>query len=602
MAFLQPISNQRSKRYPFVLNKFTGGLNNRADTLLDSQTSEIFNMRFYDNDLMERRYGSKYYDEITMTKPIKYLTVYKPYADANQIVRVTENVVMIGNTTLPNSAGYTDSMNYQGKFYMLINGVMYVYGKFPQTNALPYQNVQGAPNANYCLFKVIQTPSTAVNANDVELGTDKTQGVTTYNYTTMEISYRPCANEKLDPYKGVNYIPSNMSLFVNFKGRLYTSGNRSADDTIYISDVSNPYYFPVSTSLQVPPNSDRVVGMDVYDDSVLIGRQADIYAIRGETNNPDLGKEIFTLKRINTHTGVASDRAMCKSNTYLFFFGSDGNAYALNSTASDENRALQTTLLNNTVDFAKSPFYITPDKYSNVVTYYDDDMWYVSFNEIIAVYSYRHQAWTVYDNLYSTSYCKIDNQFVWGDSFGRLATFDTTIYLDTMNRPYYSCWKSKWFDMGDPTLYKQFRDFYVTAHTYNEFNSDLTAKFEVDYEDVFGEFYIQNQIPRWGSTTWGDRFIDRNITKSEPLTLGKRGRLLRFFFENGYRVMHTVFAFSDLANVSSKIPNMVCYVINENKYYLFSGGNYTEISITNNTNQALRVYQIYGEYDNKGRR
>lgn len=600
MAFFQPKPTQRVKRYPFLLDKFTGGLNNRSDTLTDTQASNVLNMRFYDNDLMERRYGSKYYDDTVMSKPIKYLTTFKPYTDPDQIVRVTESTVTIGTTTLSDSVGYTDGMNYQGKYFMLINGAMYVYGKFPQINTLPYQNIHGTPNANYCVFKVVQTKTTAVNANDVELTTEHIKGVTTYNYNTMEISYRPCKNEILDPYKGVNYIPSNMSLFINFKGRIYVSGNTSANDTIYIGDVNNPYYFPVATSLQVPPDSDKIVGMEVYDNSVLIGRQTDMYAIRGETNNPDLSKEMFSLSKINTHTGIASDRAMCKSNSYLFFFGSDGNAYALNSTASDENRSLQTTLLNNTIDFTKKPFSITPDKFTDAITYFDEDMWYISFNHIIAVYSYRHQAWTVYDNLYITSFSKVNNQLIWGNKFGRLCTWDSTNYLDN-TIPYYSCWRSRWFDMGDPTIYKQFRDFYVTAYTHDNFNSDLTIKFELDYEEVFGDFRIKNQLSLWGATTWGNRFIDRNITQSESIMLGKRGRLLRFTVDNGQHVTNIVNSYSDLVNISPKVPNMLCYALSTNKYYIYNNGSFIEQTLED-TNQALRVYQINGEYDNKGRR
>ena len=70
---------------------------------------------------------------------------------------------------------------------------------------------------------------------------------------------------------------------------------------VYISDILNPYYFPASLPIQLPPDGDKINCMRVFADSIIFGRDKDVYVLHGNTNRD--GDESYTLKKI-THIQV----------------------------------------------------------------------------------------------------------------------------------------------------------------------------------------------------------------------------------------------------------------------------------------------------------
>lgn len=91
-------------------------------------------------------------------------------------------------------------------------------------------------------------------------------------------------------------IPSKPSYIISHDGRLYISGSVEENDTVFISDIQTPFYFPAVLPMQLPSNADKIVGLTVFDSCVIVGRRYDIYSIRGTTNRLDAGLELFTLK------------------------------------------------------------------------------------------------------------------------------------------------------------------------------------------------------------------------------------------------------------------------------------------------------------------
>ena len=393
---------------------------------------------------------------------------------------------------------------------------------------------------------------------ETRLDTNHTKGVTTYNYTDSKISYVPCENEFVDTYKGSNVVPDDVKYIVSHIGRLFVSGSVTDNDNVFITDMQNPFYFPVSLPIQLPPNSDKVRGMNVFDDSVIIGREEDIYCITGKTNRLNIGMDVFELKKLNTHTGFANHKAVDSVNNYMFFLGSDGVCYALAGITYNQ-KALSTAIISKQIDIYKAPINLSKDDILMASSIYYDGNWYLTIKDKVLIYNYDKRGWTMYNNMNATSYYIINNELIWGNKDGRTIKIADD-YLD-FTYPYQAYWYSKYFDMDEPITFKQFREFFLVAHTFENYKSDINVIFEIDYSDVSEDFVISNQMSIWGKAIWGDRFINRNIVASLPLVLGMRGRNLRFKFSNGYYIREEVETVDDLTTLLAKSEGLLIKVI-----------------------------------------
>jgi hypothetical protein len=593
MAFIQKAIPPANRILTFSLSDFAGGLNNRSEILNNNEAQDLINVKFMNDNVMEKRNGIEHYDGQVLDAPVTFIDEFKPYTDTDILLRGTSAKLYAGSTLIKNVAGQIDGVNFSGKYFFVDGGELYVYGKFPQTDALPYTDVIGTPINDYTVMKVI-TPL----AGFTPLDTSYIRGVTRYDYTNGVIYYEPCQNEMTDTSKGANVLPQVPSFITVRKGRLFISGSNKDNDNVFISDVQNPYYYPVTLPVQLPPNSDKVTAITVYDDSVVIGRKHDLYVITGETNNPQLGFELFTLRRINSHTGVINNRAINVAHNYLFYLGTDGNAYSLASTRNDQ-KILATSIISQTLDLFAAPLSFTQIQIDDARGYFFKDEWHLSIADKVLVYSYRHRAWTVYNHHNARSFYNLNEKLIWGTDSGYVDTYSDD-YLD-YGIPYRAFWTSKNLDMNDTSSYKQFRECYIVAHTYQDFASMIDVAFGIDYGEVTGVATIGDQISVYGRAKWGSRFISRNIVQSLPFVIGRRARFITFTISNGYDPQGTVNTADDLINYLGRKDGSLVYVTDESAYYLFDGTIWTKMA-DQDINQPMRWYQMNGEYEFRGKR
>src|SRR6185312_7255486 len=431
----------------FSLKQFALGLNNKSEILDPGEASDIRNMLFTDDDVMEKRRGTTTFDNLLLTGDVVHIDEYRPYVDADIMVRASKTEMYVGNTKVTNVGGKVNAVNFGGRYFFTDSKKLQVYGKFTEA-ASTYLKHVGAKIDTYILMQVVSPPS-----GYTPLGAEHTKGVTVYDYTNRKVWYEPCKNEIEDTFKQGNVIPSNPRFIVVHHGRIFISGDDKDDDNVFISDVNNPFYFPASLPMQLPPTADRVTGLIVYDDSVVVGRKLDLYAISGSTNRTDAGLPVFKLQRINSHTGVAHQGAMDVAHNYLFFLGSDGNAYALNNAQNAEH-ILSTTLLTRSLDMFRSPVDLKKDDIYEAESIFFDDKWYVSIGGKVLIYSYMNRGWTMYEGITAKSFYKFYNVLIWGDDKGRTC-MPSEDYLDH-GEPYRAYWKSGSFDMEDAHSYKYF--------------------------------------------------------------------------------------------------------------------------------------------------
>jgi hypothetical protein len=534
----------------FSISDFSGGLNNRTNLTLSNEASDMLNMSFYDTSVLEKRKGSMLYSVTTHTEAITFLDEYEPYNAENQMVRAGKTKMTIDNngvlTTVALSGGSgVDAENFLGLYLFCDGAELKCYGTYPQATDT-FNRVIGVPTGGYKVMTVVSTPTTYT-----PLGTTYAQGVTVYDYTNSKIWYEPCQNERDDPYKGYSVVPLRLRYIASMNGRIYASGDAKDDDNIFITDVGNPFYFPPSLPIQIPPNSDAIRGMVVYNDSVIIGRKQDLHIIIGETNNPNLGITMFQLKKLNAHSGFASNRSVTVAHNYLFYVGYDGNCYAMNNT-SDSEVLLVTTVLNKKVDFMGDPFALTHTDISDGCAYFFDNVWYVSIGGYVFCYYYLNQAWTVWSNLAIRSFYAQDYTLLWGNEYGQTCKFSTD-YLD-QGTPIYAFWLSGSIDLNEPYLDKYFRNFFIVSKAFRGYFSPLNITFDLDYMKVYNKFTIENQLALFGTAKFGDKWAANETNYSLPFTLGRRARTIKIRIESGL------------------------------------------------DNTALRFYQINGEYELRGKR
>lgn len=435
------------------------------------------------------------------------------------------------------------------------------------------------------------------------------EGVLNVDYTNKKIWYEPCKAEIEDEYKGANVIPKNIKYIVGHKGRIFASGDREDDDNIFISDVGNPFYFPAGLPMQIPPDSDKIVGLTVYDDAVIVGRERDIYAISGETNRLDLGLELFNLRKLNTHTGFANNTCYNHVHNYLFFIGNDGNAYALGSSR-QEYRMLSTQLINDTIDMFKEPINMSYGDIRDVVTCFNNDYWYVSIEDKVLIYSYRHKAWTMFNGFNARSFYILNNELYWGNTNGEMCTFSRN-YLD-FGKPYECYWSSKFFDLDEPSTNKYFKEFNVISESHDNYNNDLYVEFNIDH---YGKGNMVHLKPKVSDDT-----RINNVAYSIPFRVNKKGKNIRFTFVNGITHIGEVELYTQLQTYP-KLDGSLVYVKAEDKYYLYRYGSANLTTVCDEydwdciiksmgwvevgnveINQPMKVFQVNFKYKLSGGR
>ena len=600
---------ESNSKISFTINNFSGGLVNNVNDakMLDGESPDMLNMIFRNDGLIQKRPGSillgnfRYEcDNVFVVEPEP--NVYKYiYTSGNKMYYNDEfdNPYFIKNIENP----ILDGCQFMNKFFFVDGRHIYYFDLKTKFVYIVEQPPLGfVPNPKPAIY-----------------GEVKTALINGHFFRTW---YEPCQYEMEDGYKGGCSLPTSPSAIVCHNDRLYVSGGKDAPNMVYISDVLVPEYFPSALPLQTPPNDDIITSLDVFNDCLIIGRRDSIYVVFGNTNREDSIHQ-YTMNKVNSHTGIANNNCSDLIHNLMFFVGSDGNMYKLAPPSTDLN-TLKTTQLNVRLDLTKAPFNLPIQDIRYAHTLFDstNNLWYIQINEHTIVYNYTLRAFTRYNNINAVKYVKLDNELQFIRQNGSIYKFakaeDAEKYYDdyydvisnqNLRLPVYSYWTSRTMDFNNPALVKQFREMYVTSETFDDHDTTVNVKFEVDYIDINKEFVIENEIARWDSAIWGkSKYTSRNIDRSLPIVLNRRGRSLKLSYGNGYNFYGSFYDFpkpSDVPEYSLiysipegmmylRVPHRYGYETNKDKYF-------REFTLSE-LNQALLVHNITGLYQAKGYR
>jgi hypothetical protein len=596
MPYIQKNLPAPPQTLSWSIDSYEGGLNNVLSEMLiqDNQATNICNVDFTDDAVIESRNGLKLITSLSGGGDVTFIDTLKSTTLTPRMIQMCNGDVFLDNVKILDNKNIISGVQFNDKYYMINGTEIYVFGKFPQvlsTHIKPW----GTPNPNEIVLKVVAPPT-----DFIPLDNTNTIGMYHYDYTAMTCWYEPCINELNDEFKGVNVFPTSPTLIAIHAERLVIISDAGDPGSIYISDINGAFYYPASLGLHIPPKGDRIVGMEVFTDSIVVGTNAELYAIYGDTNRDTTGSQ-YTIKRINSHTGFKNNKSICPMHNNLVFVGNDNNIYSMYTTKTDVS-ILMTNVLNKTVDVTKYPINATGVNMKKTTSVFHKDRLYILIPDLktILVYSYKFMAWTIYrTNLTITTLGIYEDELILGASYGTLLEFDKDTYDDN-GTPFATYWHSKRFSFGDSTLYKKFKEMYVVAHVFENIRSDVKLTYEVDYIDIEQRELISNQISTWGISNFGDRYIVRNISPSLPITIGQRGRYIKFMIYNGYFVEGYFYLLSELQVFPKR--NQACYYVEElGKYVLYDTGNIVELS-DDEVKQPMKVYSVSGTYQLKGRR
>lgn len=562
MAWINNIKYKEPDRFTFRINDFTGGINNTTtETRINmNEASDMLNVRFEQDGLLKKRGGfrvDKKYSEIltgivgsvlrvfqiepTSTNDKGYLLL----VDGTKMVYVTSKgkVKQISWSRAVNDIPI-DGCQFGDKFLFVDGGIHTNFFKISEL-----ESDTGDATKDKAWHYLICQPWGTPKPKPAYRGEYLEKPYPGHEENAKAYCYQPCESELEDGYKGSNMCDNFFGTMIRvYKDRLIITGNVGRKNTkyipdpnmVYISDTMNFAYFPASLPIQVPPTGDKITCLRPFNDSLIIGRKDDVYSLTGNTNRTS--GDPFTLKKINTHTGIANNYSADIVFNYLFYVGSDGNCYKLMSTSTSE-LLLNTQQLNVKVNFTLPPFEKKLSEIQNAHTAFDPvrGEWHVQINNDTFIYNYRNFAWVRWKGVECVQFIPSMDKFYYIKYDGSFNLVDDGIMYDVHSEnpdikiPIQMFWASKNIDFDMPSRVKQIRDTFLISEIVGDEPSTIKILYETDYVAVVKEHTINNEVAKWNTALWDThRFVSKNIIRSLPIIVGRRCRNFKVFIQNGY--------------------------------------------------------------------
>ena len=603
-----------STRLSFVLNDFSGGLvNNINDAKMkDNQSPDMLNMMFRIDGLIQKRPGTVFIAESPFKDSLIEAISYEYEANREVIMYLTHDGLYYIKGGIPHKVWENNGLEIRHAHYMgslLFTDGFYLYS---------YNH------SDKKIFKIVNPPESFVPASKPAVtGVEREKYIKNIDEVSYyEKWYEPCEYELEDGYKGTNFIPPCIDCLKVHKDRVYITGGAFSPNMIWISDILNPYYYPSALPLQTPPDDDVITALHTYNDALIVGRRDSIFAVFGSTNREDSINQ-YNMVQINSHTGMANHRSADNVFHMMFFAGSDGNFYKLNPPTV-ANDTLSTSQLNITLDLTLPPFNMTSDCTKEACTVFDsiNGLWYVQIADITLVYNYQLRAWTRYDKIDALNFLKINGVvhfsrnighiYRFADKEGNQKYYDDYYDVDSgcvIQLPVTAYWTSRNMDLGTPARVKQFRDTYVISEAFEDYITTVNVKYEVDYIDISNSYVIENEISKWDRAKFDiNKFVSRNIDRSLPLMINRRGRTIKVYYGCGHQYWGSIEEFPPPGLIPE---HQLVYVRSRGKLYLrvprrdgfkTKEERYFMEFPKEELNQALLVHNIMGIYELKGYR
>lgn len=570
-----------------TIDSFAGGLNNvePENIIADNESPNCRNMRFLGGTLMEKRPGSKKYNESfpTLSGPITWVDEYSPQLGSGNIIYASDSEFYVGTKKLCNVNGRVHGTAYNGKYYFVDGKHLRVYDgeNVYRVTTAPIAHISSvSTSTKFIVDKVPEqakvgstvfitagalgkekgytgkVSSITDNAIIVDTAIDGTpvtlapvlfydpgaenamEGLEVWDKDNGIAYYQPCVNELADSYAGEPYIPDSPNVITVHKNRIFIAGDSTQPHAIYCSTFSPeaplPLYFPSGIYLQVKPNGNPIVDLVVFDDALIIGRNNDIYVLYGSSEYLDISDDPFYIKQLDATVGFMNTDCGALLNNYYIYLGYDGRFYKLN-TPTTYVEYLMTRPLPWKCDIYSEPFTIPQNSVVKTSTVaYRNEVYFNVKDDLTIVYNYDNQAYTYYTGWKSSALYSLGTVLLVGRSDGILAVQcdEEPTYTD-LGSPIDACYESKIFDFSSAVNNKYFKSYMITCHAYEDYFSNIDVMIKIDHNTINNEGLISSNKAVFGSAMWGvHRFYGMELYKSPYYNLDVRGRTIQFVFSN----------------------------------------------------------------------
>jgi len=240
--------------------------------------------------------------------------------------------------------------------------------------------------------------------------------------------------------------------------RVWISGNCTFPSRLYFSSVLDETDWDSSTAfgdvtssgdagyIDIEPNDgDRITGLAVLLDSLIIFKERSIYVLYNPSGNP---KSDWSLKRVSADVGCVSNKSIANVKNELFFLSRKG-VHSFSGATTEITYAFDQLKAFSLSDKIKGTFNnISQNQWHKAAAVSFDDKYWLAvpdsgsgYNNIVLVYDFVVSAWTVYDGLYSNYFTvykeSAKDELYFGDSrnYGFIYKYGSVYYDGALQEP-----------------------------------------------------------------------------------------------------------------------------------------------------------------------
>jgi hypothetical protein len=240
--------------------------------------------------------------------------------------------------------------------------------------------------------------------------------------------------------------------------RVWISGNCTFPSRLYFCSVLDETDWDSSTAfddvadagdagyIDIEPNDgDRITGLAVLLDSLIIFKERSIYVLYNPSGNPTSD---WSLKRVSADVGCVSNKSIANVKNELFFLSRKG-VHSFSGATTEITYAFDQLKAFSLSDKIKGTFEdISQNQWDKACAIsYDDKYWLAvpgsgsGYNNLILVYDFVVSAWTVYDGIYANYFTvykeSSEDELYFGDSrdYGFIYKYGGIYYDGALQEP-----------------------------------------------------------------------------------------------------------------------------------------------------------------------
>ncbi len=332
------------------------------------------------------------------------------------------------------------------------------------------------------------------------------------------------------------------------KNYIFLAGNSSFPSRLYYSDLDDHETWGANSFFDVnPDDGDRITGLIVTLDSLIIQKEYNTYMLYGDTPQFTEGLTLWRVKKASTSTGSVNQGGMSVYGKNVLYLSRNDGIQVFGGGVSSEDvefDSMTSTLLSK--DITPTIDGLNESRYSQAESIIWDYKYILSVpnaasttNNIQLVYDFRKAGWTVW-TLPANCFTKfrasgVDSLYFGSTTTGKIFRYTPTTYSDNGSAidAYYKTGDS---DLKQSVNEKRFRKFHVTVNKASDYT--LTVTPEYDFGDVTPQVasYSIGSVSSdslWGTMVWGTDKWGAATTSTSPKNIqNDRAEFINYKFSN----------------------------------------------------------------------